>query len=711
MSIELLTLIIVTLVSSALCIVIYSKNPESATNKSYSLLAASIVFWAVIMYLTINPPLESQRLFLIRLSMLAAIIMSYASLILCHTIPSTKLLLNTKQIYLITSISIVGCVTAMSPYMFSGLTIENGNIEPISGPGMIMFLVSGLGYTLLSLIILARKYRRSSGLVKNQLLFVFIGLLIMFSLLIFANFIVVLVFKNSSLINFGPLFTLPFLVMTAYAIVRTNLLDINVLAMRTLSFTILLISVVILYAASLFTITKFFPQQEQYLVSVLLAVILAFSFNPIKKFIENITNSILFHESYSSDEFLEKLGEITRSSLSIDTITNNIMTILHSSLKTEQIQFLITLEENNTITRSKGYSSSPKYSENTLHNFKKISNDSIVYFQDLDESSTKMLLREHNISAIMPLKVKSTSYGLLLLGNKYTGEVYTSQDRYVLEISEPQISLAIQNAISYSKIKHFADTLKEEVETATYELKAANRHLKHLDRLKNEFIFIATHELKNPVTAMRGYLSMLSEGLFGKIPEKMKEPFDQLNASNQQLVELVNDLLQIARTEAKSLTINSEVVDLCNIVDVITGNLKALSDQKHLKVIHACNTSNHAFVYADPQRVKEIINNLVSNAIKYSEKGTITISHEIKDDLVICHVADEGVGISKQDQQKLYTRFFRVEEEAAKGIPGTGLGLYIIKQIIEKMGGQIWLKSEVGKGSTFSFSLPQVKKS
>lgn len=204
---------------------------------------------------------------------------------------------------------------------------------------------------------------------------------------------------------------------------------------------------------------------------------------------------------------------------------------------------------------------------------------------------------------------------------------------------------------------------------------------------------------------MRGYLSMLEEGIFGDVPEKMKEPIDQLQASNQQLVDLVNDLLQIARSEAKTLTLHTEPMDLNSTIDVVSETVKPLAQQKSLIITHTVPTKL-PLIQADPQRVKEIINNLLSNAIKYSDKGTITITHEINTTHLVTHVIDQGVGISIEDQNKLFTKFFRAEEEAAKGIPGTGLGLFIVKQLIEKMSGTIWVNSEKGLGSTFSFSLP-----
>jgi signal transduction histidine kinase len=298
-------------------------------------------------------------------------------------------------------------------------------------------------------------------------------------------------------------------------------------------------------------------------------------------------------------------------------------------------------------------------------------------------------------SLIYPISVKGTALGAMIFSMTKQVIDVTQEEKELLRGFSDMVGLAVQNASLYSQL-----------EETSKKLEKANRHLKHLDKLKNDFIFIATHELKNPVTAMRGYTSMLQEGMYGKLADKVMEPINQLHASSQQLVDLINDLLQIARSEAKTLTIYPEKINLCQTIDTVKENVKVLVSQKGLKLVHDC-PGDPAIVKADPQRVKEILNNLLSNAIKYSDAGTITITHEITGKEVITNVTDQGVGISPEDQKKLFTKFYRVEEEAAKGIPGTGLGLFIIKEFIEKMGGRIWLTSKKGEGSTFSFSLPQ----
>lgn len=179
----------------------------------------------------------------------------------------------------------------------------------------------------------------------------------------------------------------------------------------------------------------------------------------------------------------------------------------------------------------------------------------------------------------------------------------------------------------------------------------------------------------------------------------------QVNTSNQQLIGLLNNLLQIARSEAQHIDIKTRPVPICTTIDEVITDLKPLADQKGLTITHLC-PNQAVTVMAEIERLREIISNLVSNAIKYSESGAITITHEIVQDKLVTHVKDEGVGIAEKDQDKIFTRFFRVEEEAAKGIPGTGLGLFIIKELVERMDGRISFDSKLNKGSTFSFSLP-----
>lgn len=228
--------------------------------------------------------------------------------------------------------------------------------------------------------------------------------------------------------------------------------------------------------------------------------------------------------------------------------------------------------------------------------------------------------------------------------------------------------------------------------------------LKDNRKLRDEFVFIAAHELRTPVTAIRGYLSMVLEDTFGKVPEKIKENLIIANKSNDRLVQLVQDLLEVARSEAGKMKIETKAVNIKERVNTVIKELKSLSLKKNIKINYFCEKD--FIVLADEYKLSEVLVNIIGNAIKYTvDNGSIDINHEIKDGFLITNIKDHGIGMSEKQMKKLFTKFYRVQTDVTAKIEGTGLGLFICKEIIERMNGEIWVESEEGKGSVFSFSL------
>jgi len=239
---------------------------------------------------------------------------------------------------------------------------------------------------------------------------------------------------------------------------------------------------------------------------------------------------------------------------------------------------------------------------------------------------------------------------------------------------------------------------------------AMTQGLKELERLKDEFVFIAAHELRTPVTAIRGYAEMLGD-VSKELPEQAREFVLRLQQSGSRLATLVNDLLEVARSQAGRLKVQTSPQDLCGIIQATLAELKPLADEKKHRLEFVPRDIPQ--VLADKDKLQEVLVNLIGNAIKYTpEGGVIKIAVTPQPQaFVTCSIADNGIGIAKEDQAKLFQRFFRVESDETRHIQGTGLGLFIVRQIIEHMNGKIWLKSEKGRGSTFYFSLPVADKS
>ena len=236
------------------------------------------------------------------------------------------------------------------------------------------------------------------------------------------------------------------------------------------------------------------------------------------------------------------------------------------------------------------------------------------------------------------------------------------------------------------------------------------RKIKEVDKMKDDFISIASHELRTPLTAIKGYISMISEGDYGKVSKKIKDGLSSMMLSVNRLNNLVEDLLNVSRIEQGRLKVANDMVNLKLIIKEIITQLKPSAEEKKLKLIYKNPTIALPMVSADSDRLRQVLINLIGNAIKYTKKGSIEISAEVKDEKVTVVVADTGMGMSKEDQEHLFEKFYRVKNEQTNKIVGAGLGLWITKQLIELMGGSIEVESMSEVGTRVYFSLNSVKK-
>ncbi|HEY2004660.1 MAG TPA: HAMP domain-containing sensor histidine kinase [Candidatus Saccharimonadia bacterium] len=227
------------------------------------------------------------------------------------------------------------------------------------------------------------------------------------------------------------------------------------------------------------------------------------------------------------------------------------------------------------------------------------------------------------------------------------------------------------------------------------------RKQKELDQLKDDFISIATHELKAPITLIKGYISMVLEMKLTKdARDQLQIAFDQTD----RLGRLVTDLLDVSRIEQGRTKYNITTVNLPATINPMMANFEIKANDKNLHLSYK-PPADLPPVAADPDRVMEVFTNLIDNAIKYSRTGTVTVSHASAPTTVTTTVSDTGIGMTPDEQSRLFQRFYRARNDDTKDIAGTGLGLWIIKQYIEHMGGSIQVQSQKGKGTSFIVTL------
>jgi signal transduction histidine kinase len=261
----------------------------------------------------------------------------------------------------------------------------------------------------------------------------------------------------------------------------------------------------------------------------------------------------------------------------------------------------------------------------------------------------------------------------------------------------------------------FLDDIKKEVKKKEYvvklnlQLDAVNTRLRELDVMKSEFLSFAAHQLRSPLTAVRGYASMILEGSYGEPSDRIKDAVEKIFKAGTSLVNVVEDFLNITRIEQGKIKYNFKHIDVKKLVEEIIAEQKNVVEKAGLKLFFNPQIDTDYFVTADEEKIKQVVTNLLDNAVKYTKDGAITLDLE-RDDVehkIRLWVADTGIGMPPELLPQLFTKFRRASPAAKINIRGTGLGLFIAKEIMKVHHGHIWAKSDgEGKGSTFVIELP-----
>lgn len=228
---------------------------------------------------------------------------------------------------------------------------------------------------------------------------------------------------------------------------------------------------------------------------------------------------------------------------------------------------------------------------------------------------------------------------------------------------------------------------------------------RRIDRAKSEFVSIASHQLRTPLSAIKWFLELLMSGVPGQLSTEQKHYVSQVIASNDRMIRLVNELLNVSRIETGSLVLKQKLINLNEIVKNVCDEVmsKIVEKQQQLTL----NIKGRLMIHVDPTLLRQVIENLITNANRYTQPGgSISIRTYKKNGSMVFEIKDNGYGIPDNQKNKLFTKFFRADNIVTKQTDGTGLGLYVVKSAIETLGGKIWYESKENKGSTFYFSLP-----
>lgn len=315
------------------------------------------------------------------------------------------------------------------------------------------------------------------------------------------------------------------------------------------------------------------------------------------------------------------------------------------------------------------------------------------------------ILRHHLLNA----RVLSTEILVFLLAAVMFFEVLLSPDMITL-VMRSIISvlvlifgiLLVQNVIREMK-------QREKLQILTHELADANRKLKKLDAAKNEFVGTVSHQLRAPLTVIRGYVSLILGGSYGALENRTREALDRVSSSVNQLAKLVTDLLDLTRMETGTIYYEMKRTDITALARTVADEYKPRAEAKGLTLIFS-NESTNAIAHVNSDKMREVIAHLVDNAINYSDRGTISVTVTTQGENVYVKVQDQGLGIKPEDIGKLFVKFSRTEEARKINLNRIGIGLYFAKRIVEDQRGTIRAESAgIGKGSVFTIELPLTK--
>jgi signal transduction histidine kinase len=282
--------------------------------------------------------------------------------------------------------------------------------------------------------------------------------------------------------------------------------------------------------------------------------------------------------------------------------------------------------------------------------------------------------------AMAPLEITGKIIGALAVIRRRGRRTFTDEDLDLISMLAGQAASAIQNARLYEKAQE-------------------------ADRLKSAFLASMSHELRTPLNSIIGFTGILLQGLVGDLNPEQDKQLHMVQNSAKHLLELINDVLDISKIEAEQMNIFIEEFDLHALIERVVRSITPLADRKNLP-LRVEISPEISQISSDRRRVEQILINLLNNAIKFTEQGEVRLVCEVRDSFIETHIIDTGIGIKDEDLKLLFKPFQQVNTGLSRQYEGTGLGLAICRRLVKKLGGEISVESEWGKGSTFSFSLP-----
>ena len=691
---------------------VYVNNPKAALNRILAGLMVATPLWVVVVYL--EDAVAARHY----LSMLARVDYALASVMVglfyWFCVRFTRRLWRRCNVVVasLTGLSVVFSVTGFTS---ESVVQPTGVVLQPVAPGYQLFLLLLLCAVGGGAIGLVKGYHDAVGREKSQVAIISAGLILTAVVLITGLMVAPRFYEMSeaSITRMGLYGTLFFAVMSTYALVKHRFLDIREAVARSIAYILLLGVLMIVYVGIAYGLLQVFLTEHaavdiaQLWIFTALSLALMVVYGPLKRFFDKATDRLFYRHDYDYQTVLGQIGDVTSNGIQLVVVTEKFMKIIKKSLAAEYVAIHIMQHEPGTqpyyfcdgITKSAA--------EKMMDGIDMRHEEIIVLHQQPPDTKAYNFMVENHINVLVKLHTSREVLGYVVLGAKQNGSYYDGRDRNLLETAADELALSVQNSIRFQQIQEFNETLKVKINSATQELRASNKRLRAIDASKDEFISMASHQLRTPLTSIKGYISMLLEGDLGEITPQQRKALEEAYNSSQRMVYLIGDFLNLSRLQTGRFELERTPVSLPHIIAEEIAQLRAAAEARGVTLQYDPPAS-FPEVLVDENKIRQVMMNFIDNAIYYAKPtgGVITVSLLEHAHHVSFRVRDNGIGVPAHERPHLFMKFYRAANARKARPDGTGIGLYMAKKVIIAHGGTILFESKEGQGSEFGFRLP-----
>jgi signal transduction histidine kinase len=606
------------------------------------------------------------------------------------------------------------------------------------GPGYLIYIIPNiLGILILSIYFLL-KGKKFTGFSRVQIQYYTIGALCMMLPIVFIDYIVPLIWGTTELYIYGPIFVIPFTFAVAYSLIQSRFVDIKTIFYR----IIVLIEETLFFVLAFFLLyayTEEILKEGQFLKGIgfilLIAPTAILVFRQYTAILRNFLKRIILGQIRTSEEVLTEYSKANSIELDTEKISINVRLAIEELFGIHKVGIFLLETSNNQVLykyiHNFNFTGSRDLLE-VIHFWDEIGDDPILVTDEIkremvfgklekDQRIARILsfLDKYKISAILPLNRETQLNGVLILGYKDLQMPLSVREVEDLEVLIAQTSVAMGRSLLYKEVEELNESLKQKVSEQTRELQLKVKQLEEARRKEADMIDIMGHELRTPMSVVKLNTDLLHN--FTKNIEKRKEDFKKYVKRIKDAVEteikLINTLLSSAKLEGDKIELNPEKLNITEQIKMVIHAQEGRARKKGIEIKTNFSPKSQ-YVFADHARTVEVLSNLIDNAVKYTQEGSVEVNTKNEGNFIRISVIDTGLGMTKEDIKNLGKKFYRTsnytQSEYSDDIDivrpgGTGLGLYVTFSLVERMGGEIHVESKIGEGSMFTFTLPKYR--